>query len=164
MPPLDEMLLAEAREAQAAQTHALAQADLARVRFQQALRQLNQAGASTREIARAFKLSHQRVHQLVDNRSRPCSFCDAAQDSETMSIAGPGVKICERCVALAGAGTAPFSMVPRATGRRPKWGTQCSFCGKGRSEVDGMAEHGASRICAECLELCREIIAEKESP
>lgn len=161
MPPLDELLLAEATAAQAAQTHALAQADLARVQFQQALRRLHQAGASTREIARAFELSHQRVHQLIDSRSWPCSFCDAQQDSGATFIAGPGVKICHDCVALAAAGTAPFSSVPRATGHRPQWGCQCSFCGKARAEVDAMAEQGAHRICAECLVLCREIIAEK---
>ncbi|MGH9181237.1 MAG: hypothetical protein ACRDY5_05930, partial [Acidimicrobiales bacterium] len=62
MAPLDELLRAEAREAQAAQVHAQAQADLARVRFQHALRRLHQSGSSTRQIARAFKLSHQRVH------------------------------------------------------------------------------------------------------
>lgn len=158
MAPLDEMLLAEAREAQAAQTHALAQADLARVRFQQALRRLNQAGASTREMARVFKLSHQRVHQLVDCRSWPCSFCEAPQDSGATFIAGPGVKICHRCVELAVASSPPFRMVAKSR-RRPE--PTCSFCGKGRSEVDSMGEQVPHRICSQCLALCREIVAQK---
>lgn len=160
MAPLDELLLVEAKAAQAAQANALAQAELARVQFQHALRRLHQAGASTRQIARAFSISHQRVHQLVDCRTWPCSFCDASQQSGATFIAGPGIKICHRCVERAGAAEPPFRSVP-GTARRPKWESQCSFCGKGRSQVDAMAEQGTHRICAECLALCREIIAGK---
>lgn len=69
--PLDERLLAEAREAQAAQVHAQAQAELARVRFADAVRRLHEGGASMREIARAFGLSHQRVHQIASGKGEP---------------------------------------------------------------------------------------------
>ncbi|MEO6120631.1 MAG: ClpX C4-type zinc finger protein [Acidimicrobiales bacterium] len=160
MAPPDELLLAEAREAQAAQVHAQAQADLARVRFRQALRRLHQSGASTREIARAFKLSHQRVHQLVDCRDWPCSFCATPQDSGATFIAGPGVKICHACVARATAGDPPFRPVSLNREKGPPE-SKCSFCGKRRSQVEAMAEDGAHRICAECLALCREIIVAK---
>jgi hypothetical protein len=161
MAPLDELLLAEAREAQAASTHAQAQADLARLRYQHALRRLYQAGASTREIARAFELSHQRVHQLVDRRTWACSFCATTQHSGAILIAGPGVKICHDCVALASGGRQPFRLLTTAR-RRPQ--PTCSFCGKARSEVEAMAEEGGSRVCSDCLALCREIVAEKLGP
>ena len=38
----------------------------ARVNYEHAIRRLNASGASLREIADAFGLSHQRVHQIVD--------------------------------------------------------------------------------------------------
>ena len=49
----------------------------------------------------------------------------------------------------------------------------CSFCGKYRRQVDGMAAFPAERagrppataaVCAECLDLCREIITEEVLP
>lgn len=47
---------------------------------------------------------------------------------------------------------------PAATAR-------CSFCGKGRHQVTGLAAAAGSaaagvRICDECLALCREIITD----
>lgn len=161
MAPLDELLLAEAREAQAALTHAEAGTELAKVRFRQALGRLHEGGASTREIARAVKLSHQRVHQLIDPRGWRCSFCGEPQASSATWIAGPGVKICHDCVARASAGEGPFTPVPRHH-RRPGRAGDCSFCSKARAQVDGMAEHAGRRICAECLALCREIVAERQ--
>jgi len=159
MAPLQELLLAEAREAEAELTHAEAAAELAKVRFRQSLGRLHEGGASTREIARAFKISHQRVHQLIDARSWPCTFCAESQGASARFVAGPGVRICHACIIRAGAAEAPFAMVPRHDRRRGH-AAACSFCGKARAEVDAMAEHAGQRICAECLALCREIIAE----
>ena len=172
MAPLDELLLAEAREAQAAQAHTQAQADLARARFADAVRRLHQGGASMREIARAFGLSHQRVHQLVDRRGWPCSFCGALQEDRVRLIAGPGVRICNRCVGLASrllagdararrrwAGLEPD---PAERGGKRRTAADCSFCGKRPDQVDGVATGPVAAICTECLALCREIVAEKE--
>jgi len=42
---------------------------------------------------------------------------------------------------------------------------RCSFCGKGQEEVRRLiAGPGAVYICDECVQLCREIIEEEESP
>jgi ATP-dependent Clp protease ATP-binding subunit ClpX len=42
---------------------------------------------------------------------------------------------------------------------------RCSFCGKGQDEVKRLiAGPGAVYICDECVELCREIIEEEETP
>ncbi|HYA49945.1 MAG TPA: ClpX C4-type zinc finger protein [Streptosporangiaceae bacterium] len=38
---------------------------------------------------------------------------------------------------------------------------KCSFCGKRRYQVPGLATAGNARICAECLELCHEILTER---
>jgi hypothetical protein len=177
MAPLDELLLAQAREAQAAQVHAQAQAELARVRFTNAVRRLHPGGASMREIGRALDLSHQRVHQLVTGKDKngrrlACSFCGADQGAARKLIAGPGVYVCDACVALAGgmfAGNAAadqrWSALRTAAGRAPRRkpgaGDSCSFCGKAQSQVDAMADGGPFRICAECIALCNEIIREE---
>jgi ClpX C4-type zinc finger len=41
---------------------------------------------------------------------------------------------------------------------------QCSFCGKRRHQVSGMALAAEGAICSECLALCLEIIAEELAP
>lgn len=180
MAPLDDLLLAEAREAQAAQAHALARAELSRARFADALRRLHGAGASMREIAGAFKISHQRVHQLVTGedpkgRSPACSFCAATTPAARKLIAGPGVHVCDGCVAVAsrvatGEAGARRLWAQRASsdgppGRRPrlKWGGKdtCSFCGKQPHQVASVVRGVRARICSQCLDLCREIIAEE---
>ncbi|HEX6528026.1 MAG TPA: ClpX C4-type zinc finger protein [Streptosporangiaceae bacterium] len=38
---------------------------------------------------------------------------------------------------------------------------KCSFCGKRRDQVTGMAGGAEAIICTECLSLCNEIIAEE---
>ncbi|MGI8686139.1 MAG: ClpX C4-type zinc finger protein [Acidimicrobiales bacterium] len=181
MAPLDELLLAQAREAQAAQVHAQARAELARVRFTDAVRRLHAGGASMREIARAFDLSHQRVHQLVtgeDKKGRriACSFCGADQAAVRKLIAGPGVYVCDSCVTLAtrmftGEAAADQQWAARRTAaggkakakgtRKADAGDSCSFCGKTQAQVDTMADGGPFRICAECIDLCNDIILEE---
>ncbi|MHA6785217.1 ClpX C4-type zinc finger protein [Pseudonocardia saturnea] len=132
---------------------------------------------SLREIADELGLSHQRVHQLLSLPTRPgargpgrqsaeltCSFCERPQTAVTKLIAGPGVAVCSDCVA-------PVTQVVRhgtsaADGRAtvsPAGPAQsCSFCGKGPHEVPASAQAGSgvAVICAECLELCNEILVE----
>jgi ATP-dependent protease Clp ATPase subunit len=90
-------------------------------------------------------------------------------------VAGPDVYICEKCVETAetvirsghAAQTphAPLQNVPDTMAQR-----RCSFCGKRRHQVTGLAisvGHPAGKladdaaICAECLALCREIHSER---
>ena len=90
-------------------------------------------------------------------------------------MAGPAVYICEKCVELAeevirsghAAETAlgPLQHVPDDMTQQ-----RCSFCGKRRNQVTGLAtslgnpagKHAAdAAICTECLVLCREIHAEQ---
>jgi len=189
---MDENLLAEARSAQEQLIDAERDADVARADFHRAVRRLHLHGSSLRELSAELGLSHQRVHQIVEEAGgsrrwmrreghRPrrellaCSFCGNPQDKTRKLIAGPGVYICDGCIRLAGgvlgsgesAQTAfgPVAAVPEQDGR-----IQCSFCGKNRSQVAGLAvlsavmleRTGASAaICSECLELCNEIILEE---
>ena len=95
-----------------------------------------------------------------------CSFCGRTQKQVTKLIAGPSAYICDGCVALAGdviasgepAATPLATVVSIAADVAD---AACCFCGKPRPQVPGLAAAGQSRICTECLSLCREIIAEE---
>ncbi len=90
-------------------------------------------------------------------------------------IAGPGVYICDECVALAptviGSGDpadTEFGTLDAVPAEQA--GVRCSFCGKTRVQVEQLAivpEATAQRtsasavICEACLTLCAEIIEEE---
>jgi hypothetical protein len=166
--------------------------DRARADYHHAIRRLHAAGGSLREIAEVLRLSHQRVHQIIDEadgparwwwrrRGRrrqgpagPCSFCGRSREASARLIAGPGVFICDRCVAAARAlaagaaderAQAPLAVEPAGSG------SCCSFCGKEAGQVRRLvagrlaAASGGkpgkgqgTRICDECLALCEEIL------
>jgi hypothetical protein len=83
----------------------------AKVDYHQAIRRLHAAGGSLREIAEALRMSHQRVHQIIEEAAEPtrrrwrrepqrlpgpCSFCGRPYDVCATMIAGPNVFICDR--------------------------------------------------------------------
>jgi hypothetical protein len=186
---MDEKLLAAARQAQEQLVEADHAAEVAKAQFHRAVRRLHLSGASLRELAAALHLSHQRVHQIVETaggarrwgrRGRlpselACSFCGRWQRKARKLVAGPDVYICEECVKLAQtvirsgqaaeAALGPLHSVPDNMAQR-----RCSFCGKRRHQVNGLATTVGgpggklgedSAICAACLVLCREIHAER---
>jgi hypothetical protein len=179
---LDSALLAQARAAEARVFDAEREAEAAREAFNRALRRLQLAGGSLREIAEQFGLSHQRVHQIVaaSGGSRAwrggqagagallcCSFCGKQQKQVEKLIAGPDARICDGCTGLVHTALA----VAGATASTPVAGIRqvsdtareerCSFCGKRRHQVEAMAAAGDARICSECLDLCDEIVSEE---
>jgi hypothetical protein len=133
--------------------------------FHHAIRLLHATGGSLQEVADAIGLSRQRVHQIVKGsggvpgrrRRRTaeamltCSFCDHKQCDVAKLIAGPGVYICDRCIAAAKGRLAQRDQEVR-----------CSFCGKHGGQVATMTDRDGHipRICSECLELCNEILDE----
>jgi len=191
---VNEELLAEARRAQERLIDAERDADVARAEFYRAVRRLHLHGSSLRELAASLGLSHQRVHQIVEEAGgsrrwvragtrhrRPdplllaCSFCGKQQNEVRKLIAGPGVYICDPCIALAGgvlgsgdpAGTELGTMTAL-----PAHAThlKCSFCGKDRRQTAGLVvmpavtlerTSASAAICSECLELCNEILTEE---
>jgi hypothetical protein len=69
---LDQELVREAERAKEQLAVAQQAAYRAKVDYHQAIRRLHAAGGSLREIAAALRLSHQRVHQIIDEpASRP---------------------------------------------------------------------------------------------
>ena len=91
-----------------------------------------------------------------------CSFCNVSQADTRKLIAGPGVYICEGCVAAAGdvVATATPAKGPRQVVLRPARAEDhsCSFCGKPPAQVEQLAKGGRARICDECVQLCTDII------
>lgn len=194
---VDDQLLGEARQAQERLIDAERDFTVARAEFHHAVRRLHLRGASLRDIAAALGLSHQRVHQIVEaaggsRRWRreheryldlACGFCGRPQPKVRKLIAGPGVYICEACVELAEGVLSSGSATTTPLGALlavPEQDSQarCSFCGKRRHQVAGLAAmsaeisgeeatgprpkvSGPAAICRECLSLCDEIIAEE---
>ena len=179
--PLDAGLLEQAKTAEARVIDAEHGAEVARADFHRAVRRLQLAGASLREIADALGLSHQRVHQIVASaggsrrwRSRrgaggplaSCSFCGRDQKHVKTLIAGPGVYICDRCISRAAAVLATGSTAASPAGSiravpAEARTERCSFCGKRRYQVPGMVAAERARICDECLRLCHEMRDER---
>jgi hypothetical protein len=161
---LDRELVREAeraREQLAVSRHA---AERARADYHLAIRRLHAAGGSLREIAEALRLSHQRVHQILDEAAEPtrrrwrrrtqrlpgslgpCSFCGRPRDVCAKLIAGPGVFICDRCVVQATRLSAGAAVEGQAEGslRLEPSGSeaQCSFCGKNTRKVGFLVAAG----------------------
>jgi hypothetical protein len=160
MSPLDESLLRAARDAALQRAEAEALHATAKANEQLAIRRLQLAGGSVREIAKALGYSHQRIQQMIDavddgrgwkrKGKSPevliCSFCGKSQKTVAKLIAGPSVYICDECVELA------------RTGLRPQ--PACSFCGKASTTKLKVRGLDSVAICFECLDLCDEIIAD----
>lgn len=182
---MDEELLAAARQAQERLIEAEQAADVAKAEFHRAVRRLHLSGASLRELAAAMHLSHQRIHQIVETAGGgrrwgrrgqhpaelACSFCGRPPRKTRKIVAGPDVYICDRCIEMAEAVIRSGQAAETALGplrSAPETMTQqrCSFCGKRRHQVTGLAVSagnpvgkisGDAAICPECLSLCREI-------
>lgn len=182
--PVDEHLLAEASAAADRVTQLEDELEGAKADYRLAVRRLHLAGASMREVAEALGLSHQRVHQIIDEggvrrwrrrqsqepmAQQSCSFCGREQRQVRKLIAGPGVYICDPCI-MAAAGVTASGRPAKDPKLRPVPASSpllCSFCGKGRIQVQALVSAPAREgdrpptICDECLGLCGEIFSEQ---
>jgi ATP-dependent protease Clp ATPase subunit len=103
-----------------------------------------------------------------------CTFCGKQAAEVSKVIVGPGACICDECVGLAKSVISSGTAASTARGQLTAVPEQdrrgrCSFCGKYRHEVPGLAAFPAevegnpaavATVCTECLELCDEIIAD----
>jgi ClpX C4-type zinc finger len=162
---LDRELVREAERAKeqlAVSQHA---AYRAKADYHQAIRRLHAAGGSLREIAEALRMSHQRVHQIIEEAAEPtrrrwrrepqllpgppgpCSFCGRPYDVCAKLIAGPGsLFICDRCVVQATRLAAGPAVEDQAEGSMrlepPGSEARCSFCGKEAKKVRHLVASG----------------------
>jgi ClpX C4-type zinc finger len=187
---LDQELVREAGRAKEELAVAEHAAYRAKVHYHQAIRRVHAAGGSLREIAEAFRLSHQRVHQIINQAAEaarrrreaqvlsgpvgPCSFCGRARDVCARLIVGPEVFICDRCVMQVTRLAAGSAVEGQAEGslrlEPPKSQAKCSFCGLGGRQVQHLVASGLAvpagkvgelpRICDRCRDLGLEILAE----
>jgi ClpX C4-type zinc finger len=190
---LDQELVREAARAKEELAVADHAAYRAKVHYHQAIRRLHAAGGSLREIAEAFRMSHQRVHQIINEvaeatrRRResqvlsgpvgPCSFCGRPRDVCAKLIVGPDVFICDRCVMQATRLAAGSAVEGQAEGslrlEPPESQAKCTFCGLEARQVRHLVASGLPvpagkfgdlpRICDRCRDLGLEILA-KPSP
>jgi ribosomal protein L37AE/L43A len=172
---IDPKLVAECEEARSSMRDAEEALRLAQSNFERSVRRLYVEGASTRQIAAALGLSHQRVHQLVGAEPkswwrrtlglspeppRECSFCGKSAKEVSKLVAGPGIYICDSCIhAAAGLfatatdeGAPPFERLPVTSQKR------CSFCGKRKRDLRRVSAN-MHQICESCTDLAEEIAA-----
>ena len=185
MDAVDAEALAWARQAQEQLIHAEEHAEAVRADFRRAVRRLAANGSSPRDITAGLGLSDQQFDEIAGagragrgqapGTELACTFCGRSQRQVRKLIAGPGVYICEACVALAWGVVSSGAAAGTPLGRihaAPKQhgGGRCRFCAKRRDQVTGMAAMpagpgdtvaGPAAICAECLALCNEILAEE---
>jgi ATP-dependent protease Clp ATPase subunit len=81
-------------------------------------------------------------------------------------VAGPGVYICESCVGISREvlstskpAETPLATIVAVSADNPR--ERCSFCGRRRHQIGGLASTGDVLICTDCLKLCHEILAEQ---
>jgi ClpX C4-type zinc finger len=182
--PVDRNLLAEAVAAAGRVAGLEDRIEEAKAEYRQKVRRLHLAGASMREVAEALGMSHQRIHQIIEEGGvrrwrrrreeepadqRLCSFCGREQRQVRKLVAGPNVYICDPCI-LAAVGVSASGRPakdPKLQAVSDTSQLACSFCGKGRSEVKTLTSAPARKdqesatICDECLGLCGEILAEQ---
>jgi hypothetical protein len=182
--PVDEDLVARASKAATRLRELEDQLEGAKADYRRAVRSMHLAGASMREVAQALGISHQRVHQIIDDggvrrwrrrreqdagTQRVCSFCGCEQKQVRKLVAGPGVYICDPCI-LGAVGASTSGRASNDGTFQPLSNASdlcCSFCGKRRGAVHalvagpGSKKTGPPTICDECLGLCGEILSEQ---
>jgi hypothetical protein len=174
---LDEGLLRDARAAASRWSEALNEAELAKTGYHGAVRRLHLAGGSLREIAEALEVSHQRVHQMIEEAGgtagwKPrqkagtdlaCSFCGAAKTEVARLVAGPSVFICDGCVALCGQVIQEARSLTEGRSHidpvSPNSALTCSFCDRSATAVDRLVAGPGVRICDQCVRFSAEVIA-----
>jgi hypothetical protein len=154
----------------------------AKAEYRRTVRRLHLAGASMREVAEALGVSHQRIHQIIEDggvrrwrrrrrqertTQRVCSFCMREQRQVRKLVAGHGVYICDPCIMAAVGVTASGRPASDPTLQPVHADSQllCSFCGKARIQLQSLVSAPAREedklptICDECLGLCGEILS-----
>lgn len=131
-------LLTEARQAQERLIDAERDVEVARAEFHRAVRRLHLHGSSLRELAAGLGLSHQRVHQIVEE-------------------AGGS----RRWIRIRDGGHGQGRNEAGQTGlSRTHQRLSCTFCGKTQNQVRKLIAGPGVFICGGCVTLARHVIAD----
>jgi ClpX C4-type zinc finger len=134
-------LLAEARQAQERLIDAERDVEVARADFHRAVRRLHLHGSSLRELAAGLGLSHQRVHQIVEEAGgsrRWIRIRDGGQSQGRGRDSGDS-----------------------RTHQHPQ--LSCTFCGKPQNQVRKLIAGPGVFICGGCVTLARHVIADGQT-
>jgi ATP-dependent protease Clp ATPase subunit len=91
-----------------------------------------------------------------------CTFCGSPRESVSALVAGPGVYICDTCLAFARSVIAEADEVVPSTGSAEGTSTvglRCSFCAVTTQEVRRMIAGPDVRICGECVAMASDAVA-----
>jgi Clp amino terminal domain, pathogenicity island component/ClpX C4-type zinc finger len=110
-------------------------------------------------ILRELGIDEDAVRARLRRAESRCSFCGRRGLDVDHLVAGPGVFICDRCVAHASKLAAPNAAEPPSGPLTvaPGETDSCSFCGKSAPQIARLIAGPEAVICNECLALCREI-------
>ena len=132
-------LLSEARLAQEQLIDAERDVEVARAEFYRAVRRLHLHGSSLRELAAHLGLSHQRVHQIVEEAGGSRRWIRIRGQSESQSQSQSESQAGEH----------------RA---HQQLHLSCTFCGKPQNQMRKLIAGPGVFICADCVPLARGVI------
>jgi hypothetical protein len=138
---MNSELLAEVRQAQERLIDAERDVEVARAEFHRAVRRLHLQGSSLRELAAGLGLSHQRVHQIVE---------EAGGSRRWMRIRDGGQSQNQ---------SQNRSQTGHSRTHHPQ--LSCTFCGKPQNQVRKLIAGPGVFICGGCVTLARHVIADR---
>lgn len=97
---------------------------------------------------------------MEDGDAQVCSFCGQTQDQARALIAGPGVQVCDECIAFGTEFLADEVAEPSSDPGEP---VVCSFCGTSTPATSVVASPGGVCICRACVQRARDSIDEQRS-
>jgi ClpX C4-type zinc finger len=134
---MNDQLLTEARRAQERLIDAERDVEVARAEFHRAVRRLHLNGSSLRELAASLGLSHQRVHQIVEEAGGSRRWVRVRASSQSRGGQSQGRSL-------------------SGHSREPQ--LACTFCGKRQSEVRKLIAGPGVYVCNGCIDLAVDVI------
>ena len=142
-------LLTEARQAQERLIDAERDVEVARAEFHRAVRRLHLHGSSLRELAAGLGLSHQRVHQIVEEAGGSRRWIRIRDGGQSQSQ---------------GQGQGQGQGQRQSRGRTHQYSQlSCTFCGKPQNQVRKLIAGPGVFICGGCVTLARHVIADGQT-
>ncbi|MBX9771126.1 MAG: hypothetical protein K2X29_07130 [Candidatus Obscuribacterales bacterium] len=152
--------------------------DGAKQDYSEAVRDMHKHGMSYREIAVRLGVSHQRIHQLVDQGRKKerswirlvdynlkCSFCGLSNQEVSKLVAGSKIFICDVCADNCSAvvqtkksiktKNAHFKPLEEAAA------LSCSFCAKPSRSKTAVVGTSDQQICEACLQSIQHCLHDK---